>query len=407
MVVKRPLDWRLGPHAHFHTHYTYIYRHQYSFQATHVWLWQAPSFRPQLIHSLPSFPFQLPVMHLSAGQLRVVLILALLQNLRVKPLRDILQEQFEKDLLLCPACFASQREQCEEIFEAIVEPSDWSRLLKSIALLFDRRQIYWLEFTEKRTQLVAKRKALDAYNFDVNFAEEEFLQLEERAGGFHLCRSTTTKTPRFVTYLEQRNHSSASIWLYLMHNVSPLLTQELHSLDFPVPRSYATCGLTHFQAYAGRTLTYYAEAEEAVRLKMARQVLQLALKLTFGFADFRIYLTDFTADNLAYDEDSGQVILIDVDSVVLVDAATTLGHAQKYEPLPGEGFTFDVSLFCSGQQLDANVYQACLLIRDSLRLKDVANERLQLLLEQCVMCQDDQCDMRFQYAYDLIKLLDS
>jgi len=100
------------------------------------------------------------------------------------------------------------------------------------------------------------------------------------------------------------------------------------------------------------------------------------------------------------------VVLIDLDSLVLVDAASTSGQAQKYEPLPGEGFTFDVSAFCSGQQLDANVYQACLLLRDVL-LKTIDNERLQLLLEQCVACQDDLCDMRFQQAYDLIKLLDS
>ncbi|KAH8254161.1 hypothetical protein KR032_008777 [Drosophila birchii] len=339
-------------------------------------------------------------MHLSPGHLRVVLILALLQELQVKPQKDILRDQFEKDLLLCPACFAGQREQCEAIFQAIAEPSGWHRLLKAISQLFDQRIIYWLELREKddrRTQLVAKRKAVN----HVNNLEKDFLQLKERPGGFHLCR-TGTKTSRFVAYLEQRGHSSPSIWFYLTHDVSPLLLRELHLLDFPVPRPYGSCGLTHFQAHAGHTLTHYAEKEEAIRLDMARQVLELSLKLTFGFADFRLYLTDLTADNLAYDKASGKVTLIDVDSLVLVDAASTEGHAQKYEPLPGDGFTFDVALFCSGQQLDANVYQACLLLRDFLR----PNDRLQLLLEQCILCQDDQCDMRFQVAYDLIKLLE-
>ncbi|KAH8238733.1 hypothetical protein KR038_008234 [Drosophila bunnanda] len=341
-------------------------------------------------------------MHLSPGHLRVVLILALLQELQVKPQRDILRDQFEKDLLLCPACFADQREQCEAIFEAIAEPSEWSRVLKSISLLFDQRQIYWLELKEKegrRTRLVAKRKALNPYTVQVNNLEE-FLQLGERPGGFHLCR-TGTNTPRFVTYLEHRGYSSPSIWFYLTHDVSPLLLRELHSLDFPVPRPYGSCGFTHFQEDAGRPLTHYPEKEEAVRLDVARQVLELSLKLTFGFADFRFYLTDLTADNLVYDEASGKVTIVDVDSLILVDAKSTEGHAQKYEPLPGEGFTFDVSMFCSGQQLDANVYQACLLLRDFLR----PNDRLQLLLEQCIRCQNDQCDMRFQVAYDLIKIL--
>ncbi|KAH8309602.1 hypothetical protein KR059_012114 [Drosophila kikkawai] len=343
-------------------------------------------------------------MHLSPGHLRVVLILALLQELQVRPQGDILRDQFEKDLLLCPACFAGQREQCQAIFEAIAEPSSWSRLLKAISQLFDQRQIYWLELREnkdRRTPLVAKRKALNPYTLQVNNLKEEFLQREERPGGFHLCR-TREQPPRFVTYLKERGHCFPSIWFYLTHDVSPLLLRELHSLDFPVPRPYGSCGLTHFQAHAGRTLTHYAEKEEAVRLELARQVLELSLKLTFGFADFRLYLTDLTADNLAYDEATGKVTLIDVDSLVLVDGASTMGHAQKYEPLPGEGFTFDVSMLCSGQQLDANVYQACLLLRDFLR----PNDTLELLLDQCVRCPDDQCDMRFQVAYDLIKLLE-
>ncbi|XP_037713815.1 uncharacterized protein LOC119549680 isoform X2 [Drosophila subpulchrella] len=350
---------------------------------------------------------QLPVMHLPPGQLKVVLILALLQELQVKPQRDLFQGLFEKDLQLCPDCFSGQREQCEEIFQKIAEPSDWSRLLKAISLLVDRRTIYFLELKEdhKETKVVAKRKDIHVQKHEAEIAEKEFLELEERPGGFHLCRTSLSK-PRFVDYLSRRGHASASTWFYMMHYVSPLLMQELYLLEFPVPKTWATCGLTHFQSYAGRTLMHYADAEENLRLELSRQLLQLSLKLTFGFSDFRIYLTDFTADNLAYDEDSKKVVLIDLDSLVLVDAASTSGQAQKYEPLPGEGFTFNVSAFCSGQQLDANVYQACLLLRDVL-LKTIDNERLQLLLEQCVACQDDLCDMRFQQAYDLIKLLES
>ncbi|XP_016999534.2 divergent protein kinase domain 2A [Drosophila takahashii] len=346
-------------------------------------------------------------MHLPPGQLKVVLILALLQELQVKPQRDIFQDLFEKDVQLCHECFTGQREQCEEIFQKIAEPSDWSRLLKGISLLFDRRTVYFLDLIEEdwETEVVAKRKNIYEQKHDVENTKKIFLELEERPGGFHLCR-TFAKKARFVEYLEQRGHAAASSWFYMMHYVSPLLMQELHSLQFPVPRTYASCGLTHFQAYAGQTLIHYAEAEENLRLELSRQLLELSLKLTFGFSDFRIYLTDFTADNFAYDELNQRVTLVDLDSLVLVDGLSTSGEAQKYEPLPGEGFTFDVSAFCSGQQLDANVYQACLLLRDFL-LKNVDNERLQLLLEQCVACQDELCDMRFQQAYDLIKLLDN
>ncbi|XP_017123717.1 uncharacterized protein LOC108143700 [Drosophila elegans] len=346
-------------------------------------------------------------MHLSPGQLKVVLILALLQELQVKPQRNVFQELLEKDLRVCPACFPDQREHCEDFFRRISEPSDWSRLTKAVSLLFDRRMVYFVELKEEEqvTQLVAKRKHIDQWKVKSEDLENEFLEQKERLGGFHLCR-TFARKPRFVSYLEQRGYASTSVWFYMMHYVSQLLMQELYSLDFPVPRTFASCGLTHFQSYAGRSLTHYVEAKEDLRLELASQLLQLALKLTFGFSDFRIYLTDFTADNLAYDEASKKVILIDLDSLVLVDAQSTSGQVQKYEPLPDEGFTFDVSAFCSGQQLDANIYQACLLVRDVL-LKNVDNKRLQLLLEQCVSCQDDLCDMRFQKAYDLIKLLDS
>ncbi|XP_017045259.1 uncharacterized protein LOC108090876 [Drosophila ficusphila] len=344
-------------------------------------------------------------MHLSPGQLKVVLVLALLQELQVKPQVDVFQELFEKDLELCPSCFSAQRQQCEEIFQKIKEPSDWTRFLKAIAQLFDHRSIYFLELIEdhQKTQLVAKRKNI--YGHKGKDLEKEFLELKEQPGGFHLCR-TFSRKPRFVIYLEQRGYAADTIWFYMMHYVSPLLMQELYRQEFPVPRTYASCGLTHIQSHEGRTIMHYAEAEEKLRLELARKILELSLKLTFGFADFRLLLTDFTADNLAFDEASRKVTVIDLDSLVLVDAASIAGQAEKYEPLPGEGFTFQVSAFCSGQQLDANVYQACLLLRDVL-LKNLDNERLQTLLEQCVACQDDFCDMRFQQAYDLIKLLDS
>ncbi|EDW92096.1 uncharacterized protein LOC6531586 [Drosophila yakuba] len=343
-------------------------------------------------------------MHLSPGQLKVVLILALLQELQVKPQREVFQELFEKDLRLCPNCFFGQRELCGEIFQKIAEPSDWSKLLKAISLLVDRRVIYFLRFKDQ-DQVVAKRKIIDAQNQQIKDVKKAFYELGERPGGFHLCR-TPSRKPRFVSYLEQRGHASASVWFYMMHYVSPLLMQELYLQGFPVPTTYASCGLTHFQSYAGRTLTNYFEGEEDLRVELALQLMQLSLKLTFGFSDFRIMLTDFTGDNFAYDEHTKKVYLIDLDSVVLVDASSATGQAEKYEPLPGEGFTFDVSAFCSGHQLDANIYQACLLLRDYL-LKNLNNERLQLLLEQCVACQDDFCDMRFQHAYDLIKMLDS
>ncbi|EDV55565.1 uncharacterized protein LOC6548330 isoform X2 [Drosophila erecta] len=344
-------------------------------------------------------------MHLSPGQLKVVLILALLQELQVKPQREVFQELYEKDLRLCPDCFVGQSELCVGIFQKIAEPSDWSKLLKAISLIVDRRAIYYLRLKDQ-AQVVAKRKIIDARNHKAENVEKAFYEQEEQPGGFHLCRTPSRKPPRFVSYLEQRGHASASVWFYMMHYVSPLLMQELHLQGFPVPTTYASCGLTHFQAYAGRTLTNYFEAEEGLRMELALQLIQLSLKLTFGFSDFRIFLTDFTGDNFAYDEDSKRVYLIDLDSVVLVDASSAAGQAEKYVPLPGEGFTFDVSAFCSGHQLDANIYQACLLLRDFL-LKNLDNERLQLLLEQCVACQDDFCDMRFQHAYDLIKVLDS
>ncbi|EDW56737.1 uncharacterized protein LOC6615492 [Drosophila sechellia] len=348
-------------------------------------------------------------MHLSYGQLKVVLILALLQELQVKTQREVFQELFEKDLRLCPDCFVGQKEQCGEIFQKIAEPSDWSRLVKAISLLVDRRAIHYLRLKDQdqAVQLVAKRKIINAHSYQMKNVKRAFYELEERPGGFHLCR-TLAREPRFVSYLEQRGHvyGSTSVWFYMMHYVSPLLMQELHLQGFPVPTPYASCGLTHFQSYAGRTLAHYVNAEEGLRLELALQLIQLSLKLTFGFADFRIILTDFTADNLAYDEETKKVYLIDLDSVVLVDASSMAGQAEKYEPLAGEGFTFDVSAFCSGHQLDANIYQACLLLRDSL-LKNLDNEKLQLLLEQCVACQDDFCDMRFQHAYDLIKELES
>ncbi|XP_002062789.3 divergent protein kinase domain 2A [Drosophila willistoni] len=335
-------------------------------------------------------------MHLLYGQLKVVLVLALLQELDVRTQKDIFRKHFNMDLLECPQCFLGQREQCEKFFDTIEEPAKLDRLWKDLTLLVDPREIYWLELNENRENVkcLAKRKMTRKISKDLHF----------NPGGFQMCRNST----RFLAYLEERGYLPATIGYYIHHSISPLLMQELWIMDFPVPRSFAVCGSTLFQAYAGSTLSNYLKAPIDLRLEMAKQLLQLALKLSAGFKGFRIYLTDFTADNFAYNEANGTVLLIDMDTMVLVEsndeAESESQLSKKYKPFPGEGFTYDVNAFCDNQDLDANIYQVCLLLRDQL-LPDVKNHRLKEMLNDCVQCEDDKCDIRFKYANNLIDLL--
>ncbi|XP_030387318.1 uncharacterized protein LOC115633940 [Scaptodrosophila lebanonensis] len=355
----------------------------------------------------------LSVMHLSPAHLRIVVILSLLQQLTLKRQSHIFQEHLESDLRDCRECFAAQIENCLGLYESLAEPEDLNKLLKDITLRLDYRHNYWLRLKSNNATLLAKRSTVEirrakgTKETSIELLRAQFLSSVQRPGQFQLCsgqNTTKNESHRFVEYFRNRGHLELTIWYYMTHYITPLLMQELWALQWPVPRIYAACGLTYFQAYAGRTLSEFGQEAPALRYRLAQQLLELALKMTFGFDNFRIYITDFTTDNFAYDETRQELTVIDLDTIVVVDAATPLREAEKYAPMPGSDdvFTYDVVAFCAGQLTDANVYQACRLLSDFL-LHD-ADEDLHMILLNCVLCADELCDLRFQYAYDLIKI---
>ena len=121
----------------------------------------------------------------------------------------------------------------------------------------------------------------------------------------------------------------------LMINTEPIVFMAFPKEEgWPFPKYHGGCGRLVAFENAGRSLADYYSAPWDVRVSLARQLLEMALKFTRNDDGVALYLTDWTADNFAVDED-GRVALVDGENFVLVD--------QKVSGIPYEkveGFNY-------------------------------------------------------------------
>ena len=105
----------------------------------------------------------------------------------------------------------------------------------------------------------------------------------------------------------------------LMINPEPIVFMAFPAEEgWPFPKYYGACGRLAAFENAGRSLADYYSAPWEVRVPLAKQLLEMALKLTRNDDGVALYLTDWTADNFAVDGD-GRVTLVDGENFVLVD----------------------------------------------------------------------------------------
>ena len=105
----------------------------------------------------------------------------------------------------------------------------------------------------------------------------------------------------------------------LMINPEPIVFMAFPKEEgWPFPKYHGSCGRLVAYENAGRSLADYYSASWDVRVKLARQLLEMSLKFTRNDDGVALYLTDWTADNFAVDE-RGRVALVDGENFVLVD----------------------------------------------------------------------------------------
>ncbi|XP_012155146.1 uncharacterized protein LOC101461301 [Ceratitis capitata] len=228
--------------------------------------------------------------------------------------------------------------------------------------------------------------------------KREFLM---RANNFDLQFCPHESIDRFVYFLSNMSgHNETYVWLLLLTNAQLILHSHLEEQGFPVPRSYGLCGYTLYQEHVGDTLEVFKNANFDIKLRIAKQLLEAALKFTNGFRDYHIYITDLTADNLVYNVERDKLYFIDLNTAYIVDSRSVLfrENVDKHELIECDNcFAFVPDRLCSYSVSDLNLLSACLFLREDLKgdrtkgfLKPIPSEitvkypNLEWLLDNCV-----------------------
>uniref|UniRef100_A0A0A1WJ15 UPF0672 protein C3orf58 homolog n=1 Tax=Zeugodacus cucurbitae TaxID=28588 RepID=A0A0A1WJ15_ZEUCU len=231
----------------------------------------------------------------------------------------------------------------------------------------------------------------------------EYLRKEYMAKVFksdlHICPHESVQ--QFVNFFTTHSgHNETAVWLFLLTNPQVLIHPYLQAHGFPVPPLFGICGLTIFQMHVGQTLQHFYEANFDIKLRIAKQLLEAALKFTNGFEGFRMYITDITADNLIYNVERDKLYFIDLNTAYIVHAGSTTNSddIDQHENIACDDcFAFVPIRLCTYGISDMNLLESCRFLREDLKrdrtkgfLKPIPTEittkytDLETLLDNCV-----------------------
>ncbi|XP_065368687.1 divergent protein kinase domain 2A [Calliphora vicina] len=338
------------------------------------------------------------------------------------------RKHFENDLKYCTKCFVHQIQQCLDIFENIKPDNEFSvrQLLTFLPERSCKRNNQVVKLKNSTKKLITKYLFNTKYEIEKNFEtvqlKNQFLAEQENLQGMQYTPLNTIQD--FIKDLQKfhKNLTEITIWLYLSNNIQPLILPLLKQQNFAVPETYAVCGFTLYQQYAGEDLYNYFNMDFPLKLEISKQLLQAALKFSHGFNNYRFYITDLTADNIVYDQINNKLYFIDLDTIFIVNSAKSKYHTSihKHQYIECSGcFAYSADDIASYNISDINVYSACQFLREDLfkdqskgflyPIPDKINEaypKLWQLLNKCVDCPDSVCGERLTVANELIELFE-
>ncbi|XP_055917226.1 uncharacterized protein LOC129949662 [Eupeodes corollae] len=334
-----------------------------------------------------------------------------------------IQSHILDDYKNCPKCFENQSDFCKRVH---LDYHFDENLTNNLNILFGVRQNRVLSNNKNSSnKIFAKYLARDFdfsdLNEEVNENEmirklsQRFLN-ESRLDGMQFCPHSEIQ--RFIQ-LFAKNYTELNIWMHMNINVQPILLPHLHSLGFPVPETYATCGFTIYQSFDGVPLADLYSSDFITKLKIASNLLKGAFKFSEGFNGFRIYITDLNMDNVVYNQNENKVSFVDLDTVLIVDdhhqkSESKLIHKHEFLEC-NDCFAFSPTDICASGQSDINIFAVCQLLRENLTrdrtkgfLYPVPEKynHLESMLSECVDCKEITCKNRYDIALEMISRME-
>lgn len=333
------------------------------------------------------------------------------------------RKHYENDLRYCETCFHKQIPYCQELFNGIEALEDFSlrQLLALVPEKWCKRQNQLLKLRNSKYQLIAKYYPLTEIKPQTTELKNRVLSKIENLQGLQYVPVTTLEQFIYTLQVYHPNLTPVTIWLYMLANVELVIVQLLYELHFPVPFVYTSCGFTLFQANEGEDLNQFFTADFQLKAMIAQQLLQGAIQFSYGFNNYRLYITDLTADNVVYNKQLNKLSFIDLDTILIVDStqASYKSTLHKYEYIECKGcFAYSIEDIAAYNISDLNIFSACQFLREDL-YKDITKgflyplplsimksyPSLKLLIDQCVDCPSNLCQHRFIVAEQLIAVL--
>lgn len=331
---------------------------------------------------------------------------------------SIFESNFLNDFEFCPMCFENLSDFCKHFhLEYELDESITNDLNALLGLRQNR--IFINKKTKNKVFVKYLKKTFDFKNFKIKSENELLDKLtanffdETRLEGMQFCPKSKVK--RFVNIFS-KNYTELNIWMHMNVNIQSILLPYLHSLGFPVPHTFDTCGFTIIQSVDGVSLANLYNSDFITKLKITKELLIGSFKFSEGFEDFRIYITDFTKDNIVYNKFKNKVSFVDLDTVFIVDGDQNKQSIYKHEFIECfDCFAFSPKDMCASDNCDINVFAVCQLLYENLK-KDRTKgflypipdkfSNLENLLWECVHCKDTTCKNRFEIALKLLNSID-
>lgn len=340
----------------------------------------------------------------------------------------VYKKHFERDLKYCHKCFETQIKHCLNFFKELKTDERFSfrHFLAFFPERSCKRNNQLVKLKNSQEKIITKKffNQIEGSEFEYKIEpiKQTFLKQQENLQGMQYVPSKTID--KFIQNLQKfhLNLTEITIWHYLLNNLQPLIFPVLYERDFPIPKTYAVCGFSFYQEYAGDDLYNYFKSDFLTKLKISKQLLEAAIQFSNGFDNYRLYITDLTADNIVYNRIKKKLYFIDLDTIYIVDSRETkyksLIHKHRYIECSG-CFAYSADDIASYNISDINIYSSCQFLREDLYkdqskgfLHPIPSEvistypKLLQLLNKCVDCPDNLCWERFTVAEELITLFE-
>lgn len=208
----------------------------------------------------------------------------------------------QDDYIKCPNCFEQNSRFCCDTFLDNVRIE--SRLDLEVSNLFGSRKIQYGTQDQRKVVLKylisdgnwddLKRKCCNGTdncenvwmsNSQKGILKTELLRVfktKESAAGFQIC-----PTDSVTRFMEVFSEQSVFAWSLLNINVEPLIVNTLSRRNFSVPKLHDSCGFVTVQSNSGLPLYSFYDQSFAVRLLIAKNLIDAALEFSYGVEGFR------------------------------------------------------------------------------------------------------------------------